>query len=321
MTTAGFDKAFGLAPIESVTAAGLARLLDEEGHFWRSALLWDFAPTRERLEAALGRGSLEGVLTRDEAGPCGYATYSSNDESGVLGSLFVAARARETGLEEALAGAAIERLLARGPRVVDAQTLFSSAPGLLRPFAERGFQSAARLYLTLDRSTFRSLQKALPSLSPTRGVARRDLPAVARLVHSAHRATLDQDASSSFDTPESCEKILRQIVVDDLCGPFDGEASRRIEVRGETLSVALITWPLDGVAHVSEVATSPLFRRRGLGRRCLIEALAIAFGERRAEAATLSVTASNIGARALYASLGFTERTVYGSHVLRQSRP
>lgn len=305
-------------PIESATGRGIARLLDDEQRFWRERLFWDFAPTRRRIEAAFAERTLEGFIAEDEDGACGYATGSFDGHAAIIGSIFVGERARDTGLEANLASRVLEGLLRLRPRVIDCQTLFSSAPDLIGPFAARAFASATRLYMTVDRATWLETARSLPPLTRTRPTPRMDVGALARLVYDAHEAGLALDASSSFDTAAACERILRQIVVDNLCGPFDAEASRRVEIEGRTVAACLITWPLTGVAHVSEVATAPDARRRGLARRCLTESLTIAFEQKNATAATLSVTASNQSAIALYASLGFTVRIRYGSHVLRQ---
>jgi ribosomal protein S18 acetylase RimI-like enzyme len=153
----------------------------------------------------------------------------------------------------------------------------------------------------------------------SREVHRVDLPSVSRLVYEAHEETRKLDASSSFDTLDSCHKVLRQIVLDEVCGPFDMRGSRQIEANGKLLAASLLTWPLPEAAHVSEVATSPTCRRQGLARQCVAESLKSAFGEGRASAITLSVTASNRAARALYESMGFVPRIRYQSHVLRNA--
>lgn len=310
-----------LHPIETVPKALLEPLLDEEASMWAARLKWSFTPSRRRLETALDEGIVNGFVARDEQGACAYATYSIDEEHGVLGSFFASDRARGQGLETLLVRRALANLLATGPKVVDCQTLFSSDPGLLDPFADCGFESAARIFMTIDRATWLRGRRA-PFAPPhrSRPIHRTDLRAVARLVYEAHRETRGLDASSSFDTPDSCTRILRQIMLDEVCGSFDSAGSRRVEVNGEVLAISLVTWPLSGVAHVSEIATSPTWRRRGLARQCLAESLESAFERSGATMATLSVTASNRSALALYESVGFVPGIRYQSHVLRGER-
>ena len=201
--------------------------------------------------------------------------------------------------------------------MIDCQTLFSSDPGLHEPFRSHGFESAARLYMTLDRSAWLAARRPIAPGRRSKPTHRTDLRAVARLVYESHVETHRLDASSSFDTLESCERILRQIILDEVCGPFDSMGSRRIEAEGGLVAACLLTWPLGGVAHVSEVATAPDHRLRGLARHCLAESLENAFERSGASSATLSVTASNRAALTLYESMGFVTRIHYESHVLR----
>lgn len=287
---------------------------------WARDLVWSFEPTRRRMEAALDEDALSGLVAHDQRGACAYATWAIDGDRGIVGSFFSSSRSRQQGLETLLVRDILEQLLAQRLRVVDCQTLFSSDPGLREPFARKGFESADRIYMTIKRNTWlrdRSL-RALVASRPTPPV---DLRSVAHLVHEAHQDSEVRDASSSFDTEESCERILRQIMVDDVCGPFDPVGSRTIEESGMSRAVSLLTWPWPRVAHISEIATRGPHRRRGLARQCLNESLTYAFEQRQAETATLSVTAANTAALALYESVGFVSQVRYHSHVLRRPLP
>jgi len=287
---------------------------------WARDLRWNFAPTRNRLEAALNDGTLSGLVVADEAGACAYATWAVDAGHGIVGSVFSSGRSRGRGLESLLVQRILNRLEALQPNVIDCQTLFSSDPGLKEPFAARGFESATRLYMTMDRSAWLRWRSAPPGARHSKPTHRADLRTVARLVYDAHLETHGLDASSSFDTLESCERILRQIVLDEVCGPFDSMGSRRIEEGGRLLAACLLTWPLGEVAHISEVATAPDHRRQGLARLCLEESLRNAFERGNASSATLSVTATNRAALGLYESMGFVPRIRYESHVRRLER-
>jgi ribosomal protein S18 acetylase RimI-like enzyme len=306
-------------PIGSAPRSDLARLFDEEGAMWVRDLRWSFTPTRHRLEAALDEGTLRGLVASDAEGACAYATYAIDGGNGIVGSVFASARARGKGMEETLVQRILNRLHSLQPSVIDCQTLFSSEPSLRAPFAERGFESAGRIFMVLERAEWLRTRAEAPSPRASTPTKRVHLASLARLVYDAHLETHRLDASSSFDSLESCERILRQIVLDEVCGPFDADGSRRIEENGGLVAACLLTWPLPGVAHVSEVATARLQRRKGLARQCLAESLERAFGVGGASSATLSVTASNDAALALYGSMGFVPLVRYESHVWRES--
>jgi ribosomal protein S18 acetylase RimI-like enzyme len=311
-------------PLESVARSVLGPLLDEEAASWERELFWSFEGSRQRLESALLEGAIHGFVATDEFGACAYATYSSHEDQGVIGSIFSAQRSRDLGLEEALIGRILGRIMNTPPRLVDCQTLFSSKPGLREPFASSGFESAPRLYMSLDRETWAARAREQgPKLTggASKATHRLDIRSVSKLVFEAHENTRSMDGSSSFDTLESCTRILRQIILDGVCGPFDSGGSRRIEARGSTVAACLLTWPMREVAHISEVATAREARRLGLARQCLTESLASAFGRGNATRATLSVTASNHAALGLYESLGFAPLVRYHSHVFRRLWP
>ncbi|MBK5254521.1 MAG: GNAT family N-acetyltransferase [Vicinamibacteria bacterium] len=310
-----------LQPIGAVPMTDLDRLFDEEASMWRKDLSWSFEFTRKRLESALLEKVLTGFALTDELGACAYATYAVNDEQGLVGSFFATERVRGRGVEADLVTRVLNRMVARNLRAIDCQTLFSSDPGLTAPFIARGFESASRIYMSLDRSAWAEARGATPPIMRSKPIHRTDVPSVTRLVYQAHQERRALDASSSFDTEDSCEKILRQVVLDHVCGPFDSLGSRRIEVGGEAVAACLLTWPLPEVAHLSEVATAPSHRRRGLARQCVAESLASAFERTGARSATLSVTASNRAALALYESFGFKPLVRYESHVLRGPQP
>jgi ribosomal-protein-alanine N-acetyltransferase len=74
----------------------------------------------------------------------------------------------------------------------------------------------------------------------------------------------------------------------------------------ETLAAYLCLWLVLDEAQVQNLAVHPAFRERGVGRYLLVRGLDEA-RRRGARLATLEVRPSNLAARRLYASLGFTQ--------------
>jgi ribosomal-protein-alanine N-acetyltransferase len=73
---------------------------------------------------------------------------------------------------------------------------------------------------------------------------------------------------------------------------------------GQELVAMACGWVVLEELHITLVAVASGQRRRGLGRRVLLELMAVAAG-RGAERATLEVAAGNGPGRGLYAALGF----------------
>jgi [ribosomal protein S18]-alanine N-acetyltransferase len=112
-----------------------------------------------------------------------------------------------------------------------------------------------------------------------------DVPAVAAL----EAATRPRPWSAATFADEAARADRRWVVARDPDGRLVGYA-------GVTLGA--------GEAHVLTVVVAPDVRRRGTGRRLVLEVLGAARAAG-ASAVTLEVRASNVAARALYDELGF----------------
>jgi ribosomal-protein-alanine N-acetyltransferase len=71
----------------------------------------------------------------------------------------------------------------------------------------------------------------------------------------------------------------------------------------------VVAWLVVGEVHILNLAVDPAARRRGVGRALMVHVLT-AFEARGATKATLEVRRSNLGAQALYESLGFVRAGV-----------
>jgi [ribosomal protein S18]-alanine N-acetyltransferase len=68
----------------------------------------------------------------------------------------------------------------------------------------------------------------------------------------------------------------------------------------------LVLWMIVDEAHIASLATHPEFRRQGIAKQLLVEALDNAYAEG-ARTAFLEVRASNEAARRMYQKFGFEE--------------
>jgi ribosomal-protein-alanine N-acetyltransferase len=116
---------------------------------------------------------------------------------------------------------------------------------------------------------------------------------------------------SSFDNPWSGALFLQELRI-----PFSRiVVMRPVDEVAAPIVGYLCRWFVADEVHVLNVAVHPHYRRRGIGAVLMTEALREAH-ERKAEAVTLEVRRSNLGARRLYALLAFEEvgvrRNYYG---------
>ncbi len=71
----------------------------------------------------------------------------------------------------------------------------------------------------------------------------------------------------------------------------------------------VVAWLVVGEVHILNLAVDPSARRQGVGRALMVHVLA-SFEAKGATKATLEVRRSNVGAQALYESLGFVRAGV-----------
>jgi ribosomal-protein-alanine N-acetyltransferase len=67
-----------------------------------------------------------------------------------------------------------------------------------------------------------------------------------------------------------------------------------------------VIWLIEDEAHIATFAVHPLYRRMGIGRKMLVETLAVCVRQG-AKTATLEVRAGNDAAQQLYRAYGFVE--------------
>lgn len=75
---------------------------------------------------------------------------------------------------------------------------------------------------------------------------------------------------------------------------------------GDTVAGYLGAWFIVNEAHITNVATRPTYRRRGIGEM-LMSHFFMKAAQRNIDAVTLEVRVSNYGAQSLYRKLGFKE--------------
>ena len=122
-------------------------------------------------------------------------------------------------------------------------------------------------------------------------------PMLLRELTSEDLARIVEIERSSFSTPwrsSTFEGLLRRTDTDLIGATIEGR-----------LVGYAITWTILDQAELGNVAVAPEARRRGLGR-LLVEAALRRVRQRGARECFLEVRESNVGARRLYESLGFS---------------
>ena len=117
------------------------------------------------------------------------------------------------------------------------------------------------------------------------------------------RMTLDDLAQvvqidqASFKLPWSERAYRYELTENTVSRCWVAEAEERV-------AAILVVWLILDEAHIATIATHPEFRRRGIGRALLMEAL-VSIREEGTHSAMLEVRASNESAQEMYKSFGF----------------
>ena len=304
------------------TGRDLRPLLAEESAVWRRELLWDYSHAIELLLGYLDQRILPGFVAveRRTGQVHGYTFAVYETQKAVVGDLFASGPQRS-----ALEGVLLRHLLPMlqhtpGVERVESQLLLT--PEDLQPgFAEAGFRSYSRLFMSADLPDLREL-------IPANGLVRRDdepppdlgglrlrrwtapmYQPAADLIHRAYVGHGDTEINDQYRSVQGCLRFLHNIVRFPGCGTFTPEHSWVLveERTGELAGLLLTTRVEPETAHIPQLCLPPRRRGRGLGR-VLLRHAATELARAGYRTVTLTVTEANAPALRLYRELGFTPR-------------
>jgi ribosomal protein S18 acetylase RimI-like enzyme len=278
--------------IQPLLLAERARVLD--------ALHWDLAPSLRLVEQARQRGEIPGLLLHDQDGrSCGWAFFLL--ARGVL---------QIGGLRAPSAGGL--RLLLDGviasPEAELAQSvscfLEATTPSLASALARIRFDLQTHQYLEAPLAGW----PALSGRPAVRALGEQDAAALVRLMARCYAGDPNARAFAPQGRLEEWAQYVGQLFSSPVLGTWQPSTSFAVDGPDGALLGAVITTEIArGIGHIAQIVVDPPARRRGLARQLLVAAGAAAAsqGTRRL---TLLVADSNIAARQLYASTGFTPR-------------
>ncbi len=268
---------------------------------WQDGLGWDAGAVLAQVDEACRRGTLPGFVAVDAAGRISGWTWALRQ-----------GHALQIGALNATSAESAERLLdaVLGSSLAEDATSaiffgYSSAPGLDRLLASRGFD--VERYLYLERST--SGLAAGPEGASWRDSLREP---VAVLLSASY----DESRSRAFAREgglDGWRDYLSQLVTSIGCGTFLPAGCQIVEGADSALEAAVLTTKIsDHTVHLPQVVVAPHARGRGLATRLVEAALGIAHDAGFARA-TLLVGERNAYARRVYEKLGFRETAAFVS--------
>jgi ribosomal protein S18 acetylase RimI-like enzyme len=294
------------------SAASLRPLLEAEARLWSERLEWDYRPSANLLLQYLDSRVLPGYVAVENGRVAGYVFCVYEDHKGVIGDVFAIpprhSDSTTTDIESKLLESLIE-LLQNSPGIdrIESQLLLHPHGELSHTFQAAGFSIHRRLFM--HRDLLPPLSAAKPSLPPgfdMRPWREDDFNAASRLISAAYDGHLDSHINDQYRSATGSLRFLHNIVRFPGCGHFDSASSRVLLRHGSTefAGLVLCSRVREDVAHITQLCIAREEREHGLGH-LLIETCAANLKSQGFRALTLTVTAGNENAIALYHNADF----------------
>ncbi len=309
MPHASYESSLEVFDLPQFGLSELAPLLREEVERWHQRLLWDYKGSSELVGQFIDAHALQGnVLCRDEH-PIGYCYYILEENKALLGCLFITQNEDSEVRRNALLRAALQAIRRRGHiHRIESQFMLLEMPQEKPPMAEH-LRIHERLFMRvrLPLSGIDALEPAPDGPLRVEAWHERYQDRAAYLIEESYRGHLDSTINDQYRSVEGARRFLYNIIQYPGCGSFAPDASYSAIERGtgRLLGCSLASNVDQGIGHITQICTAPSIRGQGMGERLLRESLRQLSGGG-CHYATLTVTATNRKAVALYEKLGFT---------------
>ena len=306
-----------LVELKYLRGKDLEPILEEERVAWRALLNWDFTASAELVMRFVRMQALTGhaLVVADKV--VGYSYYVSEDQKGLIGDLFVSREYGSADNEDLLLGGALLGLVGSGRvKRIEAQLMMLRGPFERKlPYSAHS-EIYPRNFMVADLS---NLDGLLPHTLPqgfeleSWNEAQHD-PA-ATLIANTYRTHIDSSINDQYRSYLGARRFLTNIVQYPGCGSFFAEGSlvaRNPE--GRICGVVLASLVASDVGHITQICVAPEAQGKGVGYELLRRCLEIlkAHG---CERTSLTVTASNTGAIALYNRMYFRAVRRFAAYV------
>jgi ribosomal protein S18 acetylase RimI-like enzyme len=306
-----------IVELRRLTARDLEPLLHEETAAWWNTLEWDFEKSADLVRRFIDLRALNGFALVEDGLPIGYVYYVLEDTKGLMGDLYMMREHRTIEREYLLLAAALHSIVTH-PQV----TRIESQLMMLEFSIGRPVPGTPHLS-TFDRNFMRiDLRRAvLPEGRLRRAIAidrwtDQHQEATAHLISAAYQGHVDSRINDQYRTAEGARRFLHNIVQYPGCGAFFRPASYAAfePSRGLLCGISLSSLVSRDCGHITQICVSREVKGNGVGYALLRQSL-MALRDMGCRAATLTVTAANRDAVALYERVGFRTVRRFSAHV------
>jgi ribosomal protein S18 acetylase RimI-like enzyme len=291
--------------------------LQEETTAWWRTLDWDFEKSADLVRRFVDLRALNGYALIEDGIVDGYIYFVVEEAKALMGDLYVMREQRTVERENVLLSAALRAIVAH-PEI----TRIESQLMMLEFSSSRAVPCSEHLR-TFDRNFMRiDLRRApLPEGRLRRTVAIdrwSDLhqEGTAHLISAAYQGHVDSSINDQYRTLFGARRFLHNIVQYPGCGNFFRPASFAAfePSRAALCGISLASLVSPECGHITQICVSPEVKGSGVGYALLRQSL-LALREVGCRAATLTVTAANEDAVALYERVGFRTIRRFSAYV------
>src|SRR5580698_5672809 len=296
-----------MVDLRSLTARDLEPLLDEEIAAWRDELEWQFDQSASLVRRFVDLRALSGNAILDQGKPTGYMYYVLEDDKALIGDLYLRRAYRTLERENLLLHAAVDAIAPNRQidRIESQLLMLQYDPMRALPLAARS-QSFERLFMRAD------LREADLGAGKLRRAAYIEKwsdhyhDEAAQLIASAYAGHIDSRINDQYRSAMGARRFLFNIVQFPGCGAFFRPASyAAFEAdTGKMCGISLSSLVAPESGHITQICVSKAARHTGLGHELLRRSLTT-LKEAGCRSASLTVTAANADAVALYERVGF----------------
>jgi ribosomal protein S18 acetylase RimI-like enzyme len=293
--------------LRRLSARDLEPLLQEESRAWRSELEWDFEKSADLVRRFVDMSALNGSALMEDGQVAGYMYYVLEEDKGLIGDLYVCEEMRTVERENLLIAAALEA-------VMDCPAVTRIESQLMMLRCNRARPTPRADCLSVFERNFMRIDLKRAALG--RGNVRRPVymekwsdhyhDAAAQLIAAAYAGHVDSRINDQYRTTAGARRFLHNIVQYPGCGVFYRPASLAAfeGVSGRMCGISLASLVAPETGHVTQICVSPSVRGTGIGHELLRQSLTT-LRDMGCTSASLTVTAANEDAVALYERVGF----------------
>jgi len=306
-----------IVDLRRLSARDMDSLLQEECLAWRGELEWDFEKPADLVRRFVEMGALSGSALVEDGEVTGYMYYVLEEDKGLIGDLYIRRQMRTADRENLLLSAALSAMM-DSPTIqrIESQLMMLAHDPRRRVPCQECLSVFERNFMRIDLNLAALRKNTVRRPIYTEKWNDHYQDAAAGLIAAAYSGHVDSRINDQYRNTIGARRFLHNIVQYPGCGAFYRPASIVAfeGVSGRLCGISLASLVTPETGHVTQICVSPEVRGTGVGYELLRQSLT-SLRDMGCTSASLTVTAANEDAVALYKSVGFQTIRRFSAYV------